>query len=144
MDVASITALVVAITGLIGAVAKLWMDMRQTKQDYNTIWKGIVERGFLEAEELRVIIRIDGESKTYMVAENARQIYNDIAEDLKRIRKKLKDSMGKEPSNEVLAWAIERDFQAWMIANACPKLGVNQHGCLAIACILARENGTNK
>lgn len=141
MDFAGLALVITAIGGLLGILTKFWLDLNQTKRDYDHVWKGIVSRGFLEAQKMRYLIPDVCNETELTVSGKARQVYSEIAPALKSVRRRLAKSYGRSPSDEELGFAIEREFQNWMLGHACPLLGVNQHGCIAIACVLARENG---
>ena len=119
----------------------LWMlwKIQRLQQDYRTIWHGIVARGFIEAAKCE---HMKFENGRWVVSQNARALYAEIEMRLRDNVRRLAKIYGREPTNEELSWAIEQnsELQAWMIEHGCPTLGVNQHGCLAIACVIARES----
>ncbi len=146
MDLLALAAVLTALAGLVTAIGKIWLELRKTQghfkktqEDFDSVWEGIILRGFKEAE-VKGHLQPDGE-ECWTVSADARKVYGEIAPDLKAIRKNLQLTHGGLLSESTLAWAIEQRFQKWMLEHACPTLGVNQHGCLAIAAIIARENG---
>jgi hypothetical protein len=66
-------------------------------------------------------------------------VFAEMEEPLKDLFGRLKESYGQEPSDDELAAAIEMEFQDWLVGRACPTLKLNQHGCLAVASIVARQ-----
>ncbi len=111
------------------------LDAMQSDQD--VIWGGIIKRGYVEAEKTDCLLPQPGGG--WNLTARARREYDPIAADLKMVLQNLRTLLGREPTDETLSWAIEKKFQDWMQQHACPGLGVNQHGCLAIACVIARE-----
>ena len=139
MDLTGVAAVITALSLLVPAIVKLLFDLRRLRADYAIVWRGLVARGFLEAEYLKHLTFAE---TCWIVSSNARSVYEPIAGKLKWLHKGLVQRLGYEPSEDVLAMGIEREFQAWMLRNACPRLRVNTHGCLAIALVIAREPET--
>lgn len=137
---AAITALVIALTGLIPIIIKMRFELKAVKESYDNVWYGIVRRGFVEGVRCSHIERVEGKWK---ISDAAKLTYSEISLKLKLLFKSLVLTFGRNPTDEEFAWAVEQDkvFQKWMLEHACPNLGVSQHGCLAIACIIGSENG---
>lgn len=136
MNWQGLAALISALSLFIPVLVKALFDLKRLRSDYKNIWHGIVARGYVEAISLGHLVMKDGQ---WHVSEEARNHYGPIAPQLRTIRHNLKVKMGREPSDDELTWAVEQDasLQQWMVDNGCPALGINQHGCLAIACIIS-------
>lgn len=142
MDFAGLAAVITALSVLITAVAKVWLDLRAVRSQQKTMWRGIVARGYVEAEKIGVLVRTGDPARPWTVSEQGRLVYETIKPTLKATRAKLREKLGREPADDTLAWAFEREFQQWFLEHACRELGVDQHGCLAVACVIAKENGS--
>lgn len=136
------------LAGIAMIVAKNWSDIRNLRakhkvlyDEHKVIWHGIVQRGYLEAELLGLTYRTGNPEKPWAVSDRAKIVYAPICPTLKATHEALAKKLGHEPSEDTLAFAFEAELQQWMLENACPRLNLKHHGCLAIACILAK-NGT--
>jgi hypothetical protein len=141
MDYTGIAALLTALAVFLPVIYKLWTDLRTVKEDQATLWHGIIARGYVEAHLQGLLINTGNPARPWAVAEKARRVFDTIKPTLAATRHRLKQELGREPTDDTLAWIFERDLQNWFTDTACPALGVHQHGCLAIACVIARENG---
>ena len=119
--------------------AELKRDYGQMKDDYDAAWRGVVRRGFLEAVQCGYIEVRDGKVS---VSEKAASFYNERLPQLKRVYAEMVLRLKRYPTEEEYQWEVEhdKDIQEWLIGDVCPRLGVNRHGCLAIASALVREH----
>ncbi len=112
------------------------MNVSQIQADYDKVWAGITGRGYVEAEKIG---HLKKSCDSWVISPDARAAYTDIEVGLKEVFMAERHRLQRSPTDPELAWAIESKYQQWMLGHACPVLGVNQHGCLAIASIIARE-----
>ena len=135
----SIAAILLAVSVLVPVLAKAFIDIFRIKRRYDILWNGICARGFVEAQKCGHIKKsVDG---TWIITDEARTIYVAVGKELRDLFRNLKIRLSRFPTDAEFTWEIEQDpnLQAWMVVEACPKLGVNQHGCLAIACVIVKE-----
>lgn len=137
--VAAVTAFVYLLSRLSIKTRRVEGDTRKLREDYKRIWLGIVARGFLEAQKSG-FLSLDGE--TWNTTDEVREVYSEIRLRLRVIYRILKRRLDREPTDAELGWYIELDegIQQWMFSNGCPQLGLNQHGCIALAAVIARED----
>lgn len=128
----------VAVSIMVPILVRFWRELVQMRTGYAKVWTGIVQRGFVEAQTLGHLKHI---CDSWVVSASARLMYASIAPDLQRLYGQIRQRLGRSPTDDELGWEIEQKHQKWMLANACPGLGLNEHGCLAIAGIIAREGG---
>lgn len=134
---AMIAAMTPILTVLFGLIWRLWIGQRKLQFEYNRAWKGIVARGFLEALDSSHMYQ-DGVGG-FIISDVAKALFGDKIFEFRKLRKDLSIELGHEPSIEALGWAIEQKYQTWLVEVVCPTLKVRQYGCIAIACVLARE-----
>ena len=135
---AFLTALGTFFTVAIPVVVKAFREIKALRKSNDVMWASLVKRGFLEAASKQHIKKVAG---VWQVTDEARKAFAPIVEALRDMRQRLVHGLGKEPDDDELGAAIEMEYQDWLVENICPALKVNQHGCLAIACVLAREDG---
>ncbi len=130
--------IVTAFTALAPILMKILDDLRKLRANNDTLWLGLVARGFVEAQKCGYL-RLD--AGVWIVAEKARSVYAEIQPRLQVLCVVLRKKHEREPTDAEVGWSVEsnKDLQQWLIDHACPKLGLNQHGCIAIAAVLARE-----
>lgn len=143
MNIPLLNTFLIAIVGIIVPVAfsalvvRVLKKLEDINRDYHFIWRGIILRGFMEAERTGNIERCDS---TWKISDRSRQAYADIADGLRTLYQAKSASLSRSPTDDELAWEIEMKYQDWMLGNVCQILGVSQHGCTAIASIIARED----
>lgn len=151
-NIQEVVALIVAITALLPAVAaflikihkiakeqiRLKIENAKLKDDYQRVWLGFVARGFLEAQKAGYLVYEHDEWNTTAAV---REVYAEVHDQLRRIYLVLRRKFERDPTDAEISFNIEMDdeLQNWMIDHACPTLGINQHGCLALATIVARS-----
>lgn len=136
IDGTTVAAFFAGLAALVPVLIKGWLDVRHVHNDYKFVWAGIVDRGYVEAVKQGALL---GGCQNWIVSQTANETYREIANELRHIYAYQKIDLKREPTDAEIAWAIEQRFQQWMITHACPRLGVNQHGCLAIASVIARS-----
>lgn len=137
IDGPTVGALFAGIALLVPVLVKGFVDLRAVKRDYKFVWQGIVERGYVEAMKNGALL---GGCQNWIVSQTANETYREIANELRHIYRYQVIDLKREPTDGELAWAIEQRFQSWMVIHACPRLGVNSHGCLAIASVISRSS----
>lgn len=131
-----IAALGGALAMLIPILVKAFRDIRNNDRKFDRLWHGIIARGYVEAQKCGHLTRLD--NGTWHIADPVKAVYGAIGKELRTLYRELKTRLNRPPTNYEYSWAIEEDptLQIWMVENACPKLGLNQHGCLAIAFVI--------
>ena len=146
--VAVIGAVAAGIATVVASVSKFLTDRdtkrlasvdRRQQDDIDMLWEGLVRRGFVGARRIGFLTETDGRRA---VAEKVRELFLEKRDDLKAIRKKLKNFLGRDPLDLELAFEIEKQHQVWLTKAICPALGVEQYECVALATVIACENGS--
>jgi hypothetical protein len=124
--VSAITALVIAVTGLLAMIIRLWFLMKRgdakTDKRVDLIWSRDISRGEMAVQ------KIDTRSLEAAFAP--------IAPALRRIKYDLPDATAGE-----LAEAIEDRMGEWITRHICGPLHVKDYMCLAIALQVASSEG---
>lgn len=136
MDLTWLAALLTILSILIPILMRMWQKINANYADQRKVWAGIMRRGFLEARIKGYLIR---DVDCLKVSVKARNAFSEIMSDLCGTHNHLVKKLKRTPTDDELTWAIEEQFQDWMMDHACVALTLNQHGCLAIASILSRE-----
>lgn len=138
--IATLTALVVALTGLVPAVITIWRRLSAQDRRIDLFWRARLLRGTAEALQKRLASEqvgpesIDPESGGFVIAITpaAARHYEPIAERLAATHAKYKD---ESPTR--LAELIEERFGPWIAANICVPLGVSEYACIVMALSIA-------
>lgn len=139
MDLAWLAAFLTVLSILIPILVTMWKAIKSNISHNQIVWSGIMKRGYLEARAKGYLSKDTGNLR---VSDRARKAYTEVMVRLQEIHQHLTKKFRRTPTDDELTWAIEEEFQDWMIENACAVLNMNQHGCLAVASILARETVT--
>jgi len=135
----SITALVIAITGLIAMLFKLWRRDDYTDRRVDLLWKGRLERGAVEAIQKNLVQPANRENiMAVLMRPDVVAAYEPIAPALRELRSKMTGL-----SKERLGEEVERKFGAWLVQHICSVLGVTEFACLTMALSIAEQNGSN-
>lgn len=142
--VAALTALVVALTGLVPAVMLLWKKVSRQGRLLEDFWEGHLLRGKVEALQRGLAVEWfdtsngspeqEGDFMPLAVRQLAHALYDPIRVQLMALR-------GRFPvaSETEMAQMIERRFGGWLARNVCMKLGVNQFACVVMAISVADD-----
>lgn len=139
MDFAGIAAAIVALTGLVAAVWKIWSDQKTMKIDNAIVWKGRIGRGFVEAMKCEYMKMENGR---WSISDEARMHYADKIVDLRDLYNELAKRFKRPPTAAEFGWTVEHtpSLQTWMLERICPQLLMYELGCLAIAYVLAEQH----
>lgn len=139
MDALQIATVAVSASLLASAFVLMALRVRAIRFERQAIWHGIMLRGYVEAEKTGVLKRSGNPQNPWIVSASAAQIYEQVKPTLIATKNKMALELGHQPTDDDLAWTFELELQQWFVEHGCPNIGTNQHGCLAVACVIAKE-----
>lgn len=134
----AVTAALVALTGLVAAVYKLWQKVHDHDDELDSSWANNVVRGKIEGQNKGLIVETyspaptEGWDMPIAVRERAAKLYAPVESILKQLRKD-----NPTASEARMARLIERRLGGWISHNICRELGVGNHACIVMAASLA-------
>lgn len=140
--VATLTALVTALAGLVPSVIWIWKRLSAQERRLERFWRARLLRGTAEALTARYVVEqigpesIDPDQGGFMpvaLSQEAYSAYEPIADKLKEMYKKYQNATDTE-----FAEAIEDRFGAWLARFVCAVLGISNYACLVMAMAVAR------
>ncbi len=138
-----LTQLIVALTGLIAALApvlvKLWRRDDVTDDRVDQLWRAHLRRGLAEGLTKNFIQERRGEiAVVHTLSPEVEAAYLPIAAGLRQIHS---DNAGLTP--ERLVQVIETHYGDWLGKFICRTLGINDYACLQMALMVAYGRGVD-
>ena len=117
----------------------LFRRLRTLRGRYDKMWIGITERGLSEAKNKGHIIQHGGR---WILSADAIVACQPIKFQLRQMYRDVVQKLGRTPTDEEYAFAVKQhdELREWIHHNVCPALDMNQHGCLAVVCLIAQES----
>lgn len=133
----SLTALIVALTGLAAILAKLWHRDNITDNRVDLLWKFHLSRGEVEAKRKKLVTEIEQVHTvdTIELSPEVRAAYEPLAPFLSHLRRTFSTS-----TREQLAELIEKRYGVWLVKHICQVLRVSEGACLRMALAVAEED----
>lgn len=133
-----VTAAAAAFVTVAKCLRDLYRKDTAQQDQLDSLKAGLLKRGCLGA-------------KPYIQTKDGKRTINDPAvyelfapkrDALRKIRRELKKFLRRDPFDIELAFEIEKNHQDWLVTTVCPALGKHSYECLALACVIAEENGS--
>lgn len=140
-----LTALLVALTGLLPVLRKLWLRDNATDdrleevrseqaRRLDLLWEAHMLRGTVEVKTKRLATEVwtGDDAKKLLLRPDITAAYEPIAPALRALRRGMPDATPGQ-----LGEAIEARFGHWLAHHICEVIGVNEYACLVMALTVA-------
>jgi hypothetical protein len=135
--IGAVTALIVAVTALLGAFAKLWQRDNVTDKRVDLLWQANLRRGAVEAVTAKLIEQIpqnattEGQFMRFAVDKKVIEAFKPIAPVLKELWRETSGDQVK------FVETLEQRHGQWLQKHICMPLGVKEYACIEMAKLVA-------